>query len=490
MILTIIISLYTSRVVLNALGISDYGINNIVAGFIAMFGILNSAMSTSIQRNISSRMGQGDTEGLKQIFSAALFIHAALAIITFLIAELVGVWVFKNYINIGPERMSAALWVYHFAALSFSCSIIRVPFTAVLNARENLITIAVFEFTRTITRLGIALYLPFAASDKLVLFSGLNFGLVLCIAIIYSILVFKIYPEATIVPNPEKSLYKTLSHFAGWSLLGSVANICRVQGLTILLNLFFGTVLNAAYGIASQVQYQLENFSNMIITAGSPQIVKLYASGNVTDSQKLSFQLSKACFGVQYILAIPFLLQVETILRFWLGIVPEYTAAILKLIIINNLIRAIGASLYTYVWATGKIKAYTVATSAIHILNIPLAYLLLKTGFPPHSVIGGSIALSVINAIVVQILMAKRINFPAYNFVISVYARLTLLVIISYGSMSYLVNLPQNDGVSIVTGILIAPCVTAVLFYYMVFNELEKDSFWQVLKSFKHKLPI
>ncbi len=484
MLLTIIISLYTSRVILQALGVNDFGIYNVVAGFVAMFGILNGAMASSVGRSFTCKMGEGNIGGLKKTFNAALVIHFFLSIFVVVVASSIGQWAFAEFINIQPDRIEAALWVYHFAVFAFAVNIISVPFQGLLEANENMLAIALIELLRTILKLIIALVIIDVTVDKLTLYSGLFLGVVVLMFICYVLICMVKHKESHIVLVFDKSIYKELTNFAGWSLFGSVANLGRVQGLAIVLNIFFGTVVNAAYGIANQIQQQLENLSMMLMRASNPQIVKLYASGEKLESQRLVFQIAKVSFGMQYIFAIPFLLEIDVILKIWLGLVPEHSALFCQLMVVNNLIRSLGASLYTYVFASGKIHLYLMSSSFFQLLNLPIAYLLLTNGMPAYSVFIGSISITILNAFIIQFVVKKQIGFASMKFVFDVYLKVLIFVAISYGAFSLINGILQPTFVKYGVNFGIAPIASGFLFYLLVLNRDERKNVNDVANRF------
>lgn len=281
-----LVSLYTSRVILNTLGVEDYGIYNVVGGVVSMFAFFNSAMSSATQRFLSFEIGKGDFVQLRKTFNATQIIHIGIAVLILILAETVGLWFVKTYLVIPVERMDAAIWVYHFSVLSFMVSIIQVPYNATIIAHERMNVYAYVSIIEVSLKLLIVFMLTWITYDKLILYGILHFGVVFLVASLYRIYTRRNFEESKFEVVKDKDLYKSLISFSGWSLFGNIAVMLRGQGVNILLNMFFGPAVNAARGIAYQVQGALFGFVTNFQMAIKPQIIKSYA---IEDLQNRNF---------------------------------------------------------------------------------------------------------------------------------------------------------------------------------------------------------
>jgi O-antigen/teichoic acid export membrane protein len=387
MLLTMGISLYSTRLVLNALGSADYGIFNLVAGVIAMLAFLNTAMATSTQRYLSFHQAKEEPTILKKIFTNSLMLHVLIGIIIVIVLEIAGFFLFNGFLNIPNNRIESAKIIYHFMAGSIFFSISVVPFIASLNAHENMIWIAFVSIIEVLLKLGVALLLLNSQYDKLLLYGLLTASISLLILILHMTYCLKNYRECTLYKfwKFDKILIKELTSFAGWNLFGSLCTLGRVEGFTILLNLFFGAVINAAYGIANQVAGQLSFFSVTMLQALNPQIMKSEGADNRKRMLRLSMIASKFSFFLLAVVAIPIIFEMNSILKFWLKNVPEFTVVFCRLILFGTMINQLTIGLQSALQATGKIKFYQIVVGSLILLNLPIAYFLLKLGYPAYS---------------------------------------------------------------------------------------------------------
>lgn len=413
MILTMLVSLYTSRVVLNVLGVSDYGTYNVVGGVVAMFGFFNSAMSAATQRFLSYELGRNDYVQLRKTFNATLIIHSVIAILIFILAETIGLWFVNTQLNLPEGRMEAARWVYHFSVLSFMVSIIQVPFNSIIIARERMSVYAYMSILEVVLKLIIVFVLTWIAFDKLKLYGILLFTVSFIVASIYRIYCLKQFDETRFKLVKDRDLYKTLISYSGWNLFGNVAGVAKGQGVSIILNIFFGTVVNAAQGVANQVSAAVTSFVGNFQMASNPQIIKSYAAEDKAYMTNLVIRTSKFSFYLLFILTLPVMLEIEYILKLWLKLVPDYTAVFTILILINALIDTVSGPLMTSLQATGKIKVYQSVVGILLILILPISYLFFKLGFPPESTFLVSISIAVI-AFIFRLLLTKK-QIPEFS---------------------------------------------------------------------------
>lgn len=380
------VSLYTSRVVLNTLGIEDFGIYNVVGGIVAMFSFINNAMATGTQRYLTFELGKRKFSQLQKIFNVSLSIHALIAGLILILAETVGLWFLCNKMTIPADRMIAALWVYQLSILSSVVMIMSVPYNAIIIAHEKMSAFAYISVLEVILKLAIVYLLRIGGFDKLKLYAVLIFIVQLFIRFVYSFYCNRHFCETKLLRIWEPVLFKEMLSFAGWNLWGNCAAVAFTQGINILLNVFFGPVVNAARGIAVQVQVAVTQFSSNFQTALNPQITKSYAMGDYDYMHNLIFRSSKFTFFLLLMLSLPIFIETETILKYWLNNVPQYTVTFIRLMLCITMIDSVANSLMISAQATGKVKLYQSVIGGILLSILPISYIILKLGGSPASV--------------------------------------------------------------------------------------------------------
>lgn len=381
-IFVMIVSLYTSRVVLQALGVDDYGIYNVVGGFVAMFSIISSALSSAISRFITYELGHGDQEKLKRIFSTGINIQVTIAIIIVFLVETVGLWFLNYKMNIPPERMAAANWVLHCSAFTFAVSLLNVPYNAVIIAHERMSAFAYISILEVCLKLGTVYLLYVSPFDHLIVYAILQAVVILIIRIIYGVYCARQFEEAKYHRVHDKALVKEMFGFAGWNFFTNAAYLLNTQGVNIVINLFFNVGVNAARGIATQVQSALIQFVDNFTTALNPQITKLYAAGNNEEMFKLVNRGARLTFLLALTICLPVLMETEYLLKLWLTEVPPHTVAFIRLAIIGTIIDRLGKTGYTACMATGNIKRYVLWITSVGCLVFPLTILAYYLGAP------------------------------------------------------------------------------------------------------------
>lgn len=405
------ISLYSTRLVLNGLGTSDFGIFNLIAGVIAMLSFLNVAMTVSTQRYLSFNQGKNDAAMQRKVFVNSWILHIGIAFMVIVLLEIVYPFLFNGFLNIPAERVSTAKVIYYFMMASVFFTILSVPFTASLNAHENMLWIAVINIIESILKLAIAISLVyFIQTERLMIYGLLMAGLSIISFLLYAVYCLKKYKECTVKDyRMEKPLMKELVSFSSWNLFGALGNIGRTQGIAILLNIFFGTVVNAAYGIANQVAGQMNFFSATMLRALNPQIMKSEGMDDRQRMLRLSMIASKFGFFLLAVIAIPCIFEMPAILKLWLKNVPDYAVVFCSLILIGTLVNQLTVGLPSAVQATGKIKIYQAVVGSIWLLNVPLAYILLKIGLSAYSVLISLVGIELI-ACLFRLFFAKKIT--------------------------------------------------------------------------------
>lgn len=394
MLFLMIVSLYTSRVVLNALGVEDFGIYNVVGGVVAMFSVLSGSLSAAISRFITYELGKGNLESLNKIFSSAITIQLGLTCLIILLAETVGVWFLNIKMNIPEVRMEAANWAFQFSILTFAINLISIPYNACIIAHEKMSAFAYISILEAVGKLTIAYLIAISPMDKLIFYAILMCIVSLIVRFTYSNYCKRNFNECVFHLVWDKQILKQMFSFAGWNFIGAASAVLRDQGGNIIINLFCGPTVNAARGIAFQVNNAVNQFVINFMTALNPQITKSFATGNKTYMMILIFQGARLSFYMLLLLSLPILTNTHYILESWLKIVPNHTILFVQLILIFALSESISQPLITAMLATGKIRNYQLIVGGIQMMNLPISYVLLQLFFFPEIVIITAIFIS------------------------------------------------------------------------------------------------
>lgn len=386
MLFILLVALYTSRVVLNTLGVVDYGLYNVVGGIISMFGFLSGAMITSTQRYLTYELGKGDTEKLKVVFATSIQIHAILSAIILILGETIGLWFLYEKMVIPDERFNAAFWVYQISILTAIISIMSAPYNSAIVAHEKMGAFAAISIVEVILKLLIVYLLAISSFDKLILYAILVAIVQLLIRLIYTRYCNKHFEETKLIRVFDRSLITEMGKFAGWNMWGGLAATLYGTGLNLLLNVFFGPVVNAARGIATQVESAVTQFSTNFLMAVNPQITKMYAQGDLGNMRMLIFRSSKFTCFLLLALSLPLFMETEFILATWLKIIPDHTIIFVRLLLLIVIIDAISKPLMTAAAATGDVKKYQSIIGGILLSIVPISYIVLKAGGNPASV--------------------------------------------------------------------------------------------------------
>ncbi len=474
MMLTMLVSLYTSRVILNTLGVEDYGIYNVVGGVVTMFAFLNSAMSSATQRFLSFEIGKGDFVQLRKTFNATQIIHIGIAVIIFILAETAGLWFLKNYLVIPSERLEAAIWVYHFSVFSFMVSIIQVPYNATIIAHERMNVYAYVSIIEVLLKLLIVFMLTWITYDKLKLYGILHFSVVIVIAVIYRIYTRKNFEESKFEVVRDKGLYKTLVCYSGWNLFGNIASVAKGQGVNIILNIFYGPVVNAAMGVAMQIQGAVNSFVSNFQMAVNPQIIKSYAAKERDYMTSLIIRSSKFSFYLLFMITLPVILEINQVLKIWLKVVPEYTPSFTVLVLIIILITCVSGSLKTAVQATGKIKIYQAVVGTLLIMILPISYLFLKNGYQPEVTLYITIVIEILALLFRFFILKKLFNFPIFPFIKEVIFRNLIIVVLSISLPLFIRDLMVENIFRLFVTVFISLVWNAIIILILGLNKSEK----------------
>ena len=385
MIVMIFIGLFTSRVILNTLGVENYGIYNVVGGIVAMFGIITSSLSSSISRFITVELGTNNIERLKKIFSTSVTVQLIISVIIVILIEIIGLWFLHNKINIPTERLDEATFVMHCSVITFAVSLNTMPYNATIIAHEKMGIFSYITLLDAILKLAVVYLLYVSPFDKLETYAVLLLLVSVIVQLIQFIYCRRQFQECRFSWLLDKQLLKEMSSFSGWSFAGNASYIINTQGINLLINIFFGVTINAARGIATQVDTMIQGFVNNFTTAMNPQIMKSYATKDLKYMHQLIISGSKFAYFLMLFFAIPICLETDIILTLWLKQVPEYSVPFVRLSLLTSMMTALGSTLTTSQSATGYIKYSSMVTSLLTFLDFPLSYFVFKIGYSPTS---------------------------------------------------------------------------------------------------------
>lgn len=475
-IFAMIISLYTSRVILSALGIENFGIYNVIGGLVAMFSVISGSLTNAISRYLTYELGRCEFERLKAIFSISINIQVVISGVIIVLGETIGLWFLCNMMNIPSERLNEAIIVLHCSLAAFVVNLISVPYNATIIAHEKMSAYAYISILDVCLKLGIVYLLYLLPWDSLVMYSVLLLLESIIIRFIYGWYCNKNFPETKYKFVYDKSLVKELSNFAGWSFFANSAYMFNTQGINILMNVFWGVTVNAARGIALQVETALVKFSADFTTAINPQIIKSYAAQNLSQVYSLVNIGSKFSYFLILIVALPVLVETEYILGLWLGNAPEETALFVRLAIVGAMIERLGQTGYTACMATGKIKKYTLWISSVGCLVFPITYVAFKLDAPVETAYVIFIVIYIIVDGVRLWLMKKLLSFPVMSFIREVLAKLVLTTIITIIFPIFVVETLEPSLLRLCLSIIVCilSSVVAIYMFGMTSDERRK----------------
>lgn len=468
------ISLFTSRITLQALGVNNYGIQSAVGGVITMFSIVSGSLSRSISRFITFELGHGDKEKLKRIFSTSLNIQLLIGLVIILLGETLGVWFLNNQMNIPADRMTAANWVLQFSIWSFFIGLTQTPYGACIIGHERMSVFAYFGIANAIFRLIIVYLLYIFPYDKLITLSALGFVVSVGMRMVQRIYCVRNFEECHYQLVFDKGLMKELSGFAGWSFLTNTAWIFNTSGLNILINIFFGVSFNAARGLAGSIEGHIKKFYGDFMTAINPQIIKSYAAGQLDDMFKLVCKGTRLSYFLMFSLALPFMFEAYAVLYLWLGQVPDYTVLFFRLSMIAQLVTLLGQTGVTACMATGRIRWYTIIITSVGFLVFPLTWIAFELGM---SVESSYIIYIIIYALLdyIRLLIMKRLlNFPIMMYVRNVLIPVLKVTIIATILPFILYNIIEPSILKSLFIIVLSLLCASATSYYIGLNENER----------------
>lgn len=478
MLFGMLISLYTSRVVLQALGVEDYGIYNVVGGVVAMFSMVSSSLSSSVSRFLTFELGKGDMEGLKKVFSTSLSIQLVLSGIIIILAETIGLWFLNTHMTIPDNRLYAANWVFHASVLTFVINLLSVPFSASIVSHERMSAFAYIGILDIILRLLIVLFIAYSGLtfDRLIVYALLLVGVVCIMQAIYWSYCTRNFEECKLKLSFDVSYWKEMSSFAGWNFIGCTAVLLKDQGVNILLNLFIGPVINAARGIAYTVNNVMSSFANNFMTALKPQITKSYAAGDYDYMVSLVERGSRFSYYILLLFALPMMFETEFVLTLWLKDYPEHAVNFVRLILIVTMCDILSNTLINLQVSTGKIRNYQLAVGGMLLMNFPLSYICLKMGFQPESTMFVALVVAVACLFLRLLLLRKMVGLSMKRYLHKVCGNV-LIVTLTALIFPSIVVLQMSDGLARFMIICIISVLSTISSIYLLGCNINERKF-------------
>lgn len=472
--LTMLIGLYTSRVVLATLGISDYGLYNVVGGVVVMFNFIQGTIAGGAQRFLSFEIGRGNNDALKKVFSTSIMAHLLVVAIIFLLSETVGLWFLQNKMVFEPGRETAAFWVYQFSILSCLASIMQSPFMASLIAHERMNIYAYMGIYDAVIKLVVVILIQWSPIDRLVYYAFLILLASLTSNLIYNTYCRHHFIECRLSLNFDKVTFKKMFNYSVWDTLGGIAAVGQVQGVNIVINMFCGTVVNAARGISVTVNTMVMQFVNNFLMAANPQLVKYYANNQLKEMANLA--INTACYSTYLLLliGIPVFVEIEYLLHLWLGEYPDYAPVFCRIILIQSLVQAMGTPTMRSLHAVGNIRMMNLLVGTLLLLILPLTYLLFKLGCSAELVLTANIIPWLI-AIPIRLLLLKRyIGFPFWQYIQKVLIKGGLIILLCSALPVMIHELVQPEGFLrfILVGLTSVLASATIIFYIGINKEI------------------
>lgn len=487
LVVVMLVNLYTTRVVLEVLGISDYGIYNVVCGFVSLFGVLNTSLSNGVQRFYNYELGKGGEDSVVKVFNTSITIQVALSIILFIALETIGTWYLNTKMDIPLDRVEAANYIFQFSILSMMFVVLQVPYNAAIIAYERMDFYAIVSILDVSIKLIVVILLPYLSGDKLIIY-----GLLLSLVGLLNFILYYGYCKRNFVHLKFRrifdwGLFKTMFTFSGWNLFGTFAYMMKGQGINVLLNAFFGTVVNAANGIATQVSNAIQSLALNLTLAFKPQLTQSYAQGEYTRTESLMFSLSKISYLLVCIISIPIIVDLHFILGLWLGEnIPDYTIAFTRLTILTMIISVLNTPITQVIHATGKMRKYQLTTSLIICSILPISWLLLKFGCEAESVFYVGIVITIINQIACAWVLKSVFVYSIRKYFKQVILFCILIIPIPIYTSNYIYTI-MPEGITrfvivfITCSVMICACALVLL------NKYEKRMLYSMLNKILKK---
>lgn len=489
---TTLISLVSVPLILKALGEDDYGLYNLVAGVVAMLSFLNASMTVATQRFLSVAIGSNNPEKLNTIFNCAVVLHLLIGVILVIVFEICGLFIFDGFLNINPERISTAKIIYQFIVFSTFLTILTVPYGAVMNAKENMLAFSIIEIADSVLKMLLALSLSLYGQDRLILY-GAGLASISVLNIIFSRLYVRLrYKEFFFSPKRyfDASTFKSMFGFAGWNVFGAVANIGRNQGIAVVMNLFLGTAINAAYGIANQINGVYSNFAVTFNKSINPQLMQSEGMGNRGRLHSIAFILSKFSFVVMAFFAVPMIVELPYVIKLWIGETPAHTVVFAQLVLILTMIHQYSNGLMSAIQAVGRIGLYQLSMGLLLLLNVPICYFLMKGGCYPYYCIVCFIVIEIVSLFARMLFAKSLVKMPMLPFVFKVI--ISSLIPAGIGLItSYILHLVMAESfLRLICVVLCYFIVFISALWIICFDQQEKKIMTGFLSGIKNKFAL
>ncbi len=476
MVIVLVINLFTTRIVLQALGVVDYGVYNVVCGFVTMFAFLNTAMSNGIQRFFNYEYGKNGEEGANKVYCTSFYIQATLAIFVVILVEVIGLWYLHNKMVIPADRLMAAEWIFQLAVLTFVIGIMQAPFSAAVTAHERMDFYAIVSVLDSVLKLGIAYLILVVIADRLIFYGFLMASISVINIIIYFIYCKRNFKEIRFNKSFDKGLFKSMLGFSGWNLFGSFSGVMADQGINLVLNFFFGPIVNAARGVALQINGAVHSFVSNISMPVRPQVTQSYAQGDIDRTMSLTYSVSKITCAIVMVLAIPASLEIDYLLQLWLGEnVPDHTASFTILILLTSLVTNLNWATSGVVHATGIMRDYQLLGSILRMSSVPIAFCLLKFYDIPEIALL-SVFICQVLAHTAGVFIVKRIvKMSLRDYMKKVVNPIILILLIS-SALLYGIHCLMAEGIIRLIVVSVSSLFIVGLFYYLIgLNDGEKE---------------
>ena len=491
MVIVLAITLYTTRILLRILGVVDYGTYNVVCGFVAMFAFLNRAMSNGIQRFFNYELGKSGEEGANKVYCTAVFIQLILAVIIIILTESFGLWYLHNKMVIPEERMIAAEWIFQFSILSFLFVIMQAPFSAAVMAHERMDFYAIINVLDALIKLGIVFLLPYLHADQLIMYGILMAGISVVNFLIYYIYCKRNFKEIRLHRFFNKKQFLSMLSFSGWNLFGSLSNVLKEQGINLVINFFFGPIVNAARGIAAQVNGGLHGFVANITMPVRPQVVQSYAKGNIDRTMNLTYGISKLSCCFLLMMAIPISFEIDYILQLWLGDnIPQHANTFVIIVLFTSLISNLSSATSGVVHATGIMRDYQLWGGLVNMCSVPLAYFLLKYYPRPEIALLAVFVCSALGHFICLFVVRKLVGMSVLDYFKRIVIPIMEVMVITIILVLPVHTFMREGFLRLLVVSVLSVVIVGLLFYYIGFNKSERKMSLQFILSFLKKLNI
>lgn len=491
MVIVLLISLYTTRIILKVLGVEDYGIYNVVCGFVSLFAMLNTSMSNGIQRFYNFEYGKNGEEGANRVYCLSFYIQIIIAAIVVALVESIGLWYLHSKMVIPADRMFAAEWIFHFSVLSFVFVILQAPYNAAIMAHERLDYFAFLGILDAILKLGIVFIIPYLAVDQLIIYGLLTTSISILNFTLSYLYCKRKFNEIHLKRIFDKHMFRSMLGFSGWNLFGSFSGMMQEQGINLVINFFFGPIVNAARGVANQINAGIESFVVNITVPVRPQIVQSYAKGDSDRMMRLMFSISKLSCCFLLMMAIPVSLEINYVLQFWLGDnIPSYAAPFSIIILYSSLISNLNSATSNVVHATGKMKHYQFWGTMIKILCVPLSFVILKFHPNPNWALIIMMICRLLGHIVGLFIVRRLVELSLREYCVKVILPLVIVFALSF-LISYIPHAFLEDGmIRLISVTLVSLTSVIITLYFVALDKGEKQLILNMTNSLLVKFKI